>query len=115
MNGAVTHLEIGASTGAKSPAFFEKLFGWSFNSMGEGNGFFNTPTCKAGLHPGDPSPGIVAYLSIEDIEVAVAHVRELGGQAGEISPNEPGFGRFCSCKDPEGVVFGLHQPSTTLP
>jgi uncharacterized protein len=108
MNGAVTHLEIGASTGAKSPAFFEKLFGWSFNSMGEGNGFFKTPTC-------DPSPGIVAYLSVEDIEIAVAHVRELGGQAGNISPNEPGFGRFCSCKDPEGVVFGLHQPSTTLP
>lgn len=110
MNGSVTHLEIGAVSGSSTSRFFSSLFGWRYNSMGEGGGWFDSPTCKIGLHPSDPLPGIVVYLSVADVEAAASKVRELGGEAGEISPDEPGFGRFCSCRDPEGVVFGLHQP-----
>jgi hypothetical protein len=31
---------------------------------------------------------------------------ELGGQV-EAPTEEPGFGRFCFCKDPSGLKFGL--------
>lgn len=76
MSSNVSHLEFGAGTAVQTGIFFSKLFGWSFHSMGGGpEGWFDTPTCKAGLHANE----------------------------------EPGFGRFCSCKDPEGVRFGLHQ------
>jgi len=109
MSGAITHIEIGAVAGAKSSTFFSALFGWQYSSMGEGGGWFDTPTCKAGLHPSDPSPGITVYFSVPNIEQAAETVRKLGGEAGDISPEEPSFGRFCPCKDPEGVVFGLHQ------
>lgn len=111
MYGRISHIEIGASTGAQTTSFFSALFAWHYEPMGEGGGVFEAPTCKAGVHPGDPNPGIVVYFAVADIVEAAARVQQLGGHAGDISPNEPGFGRFCPCKDPEGVIFGLHQPS----
>ncbi len=57
MSGNISHLEIGTGTGGQSNQFFSKLFGWSFNKPGDGpEGWFDTPTCKAGLHTGDPQP-----------------------------------------------------------
>ncbi|EDX82400.1 hypothetical protein S7335_846 [Synechococcus sp. PCC 7335] len=38
-------------------------------------------------------------------------MKELGGEAESLGPEEPGFGRFCNCKDPQGIRFGLHQLS----
>jgi uncharacterized protein len=111
MQGKITHIEIGASDGTQSPHFFSTLFDWSYRAMGDSGGCFDTPTCKVGVHPGDPNPGLVVYFAVENIELSASRVRALGGQAGDISPEEPGFGRFCPCKDPEGVSFGLHQPS----
>jgi uncharacterized protein len=110
MSGLVTHIEIGSATGTKTSAFFSSLFGWSFDSWGEGGGVFNTPTCNIGLHGNDKTPQMVVYFMVLSIDDAAKQVIALGGTAGEISPEETGFGRFCTCKDPEGVVFGLHQP-----
>lgn len=110
MQGTITHIEIGAQSGLGTSVFFSSLFEWPYSSMGEGGGWFKAPTCKVGMHPSDPNPGIVVYFSVSDIEAAAIKVRQLGGAAGEISPDEPDFGRFCTCKDPEGVIFGLHRP-----
>jgi predicted enzyme related to lactoylglutathione lyase len=35
--------------------------------------------------------------------------REAGGEADPPAPEEPGFGRFSNCRDPQGIRFGLHQ------
>jgi predicted enzyme related to lactoylglutathione lyase len=51
----------------------------------------------------------VLYFSVPDIEDAVRRVRELGGAADEPGPAETG-GRFASCRDDQGVAFGLRQP-----
>ncbi len=109
MSGTVTHIEIGSATGAKSPSFFTKLFGWTFESWGEAGGVFSTPACNVGLQANDPTPQMIVYFSVTNIEQAAKQVVELGGAAGDISAEETGFGRFCTCKDPEGVAFGLHQ------
>lgn len=114
MSGNISHLEIGTKTGAHSNQFFSRLLGWTFHQMGNGpEGWFDTPTCKAGLHTGDSQPGFSVYFAVPDIEQAVALVKQLGGTAEDISPEEPSFGRFCNCQDPEGVKFGLHQSSST--
>jgi len=42
-----------------------------------------------------------------DLEVAIADVNRLG--SGKVPTDEPGFGRFCICRDPQGLRFGLHQ------
>ena|ERR1700736_2670293 len=110
MKSDLSYIEIGSGDAAKTRAFLAQLFGWDFHPMGAGpNGWFRTPSIKAGLHGNDPDPGILVFFSVPDLEEAIAKVRELGGEAGEPSPEEPGFGRFSICRDPQGIPFGLHR------
>ena len=105
-----TFMEIGAKKTDGVGAFFSDLFGWKFETMGDGGeGWFETPTMKVGVHGNDPDPGIVPYFKVADIEQAVAKVRELGGSADDNVADEEGFGKFCNCIGPNGIRFGLHQ------
>ena len=102
------YLEIGAPNEDDARAFFEDLFGWSLTPM-ENGGWFDTGSIKTGLHGKDDRPAIVVYFDVPDIEVAVAKVRQLGGTAEDPTPEVPGFGRFSTCADPQGIRFGLRQ------
>ncbi len=105
----VSYIEIGVSDASKSKAFLERMFGWDFHSFGDGaEGWYETPPFKIGLHGGDPNWGFLVYFGVPDLEAAVSDVSRLGGTA-EKSTEEPGFGRFCICRDPQGLRFGLHQ------
>ena len=110
----VTFIELGSGAPDKTSRFFAELFGWVFHPMepGEaaGGGWFDTPSGKAGLHGRDAQSGLVAYFRVDDIKDAVRRVRDLGGDAEDAIADEPGFGRFCNCKDPQGLRFGLHEP-----
>lgn len=103
-----SYLEIGAPDAETARSFFADLFGWQYNPM-ENGGWFDTGDIKTGLHGGDNRPAIVVYFEVPDIVAAVKKVRELGGVADDPTPEEPGFGRFSSCTDPQGVRFGLRQ------
>ena len=77
--------------------------------MGTGpEGWFQTPSIKAGLHGNDPTAGILVFFSVPNLEEAMEKVKELGGEADEPT-EEPGFGRFSTCRDPQGIRFGLHR------
>lgn len=102
------HLEIGAADEDEARDFFTTLFGWRFMPMDRG-GWFDTGPIKTGLHGGDPEPGIVVYFDVPDIEQAVETVRFLGGISDDPTPHEPGFGRFATCRGPQGIRFGLRQ------
>jgi predicted enzyme related to lactoylglutathione lyase len=108
MHGNVSFLELGATDAASSRAFFERVFGWRFNPMSEGGGWFQAPAMRVGLHGNDPEPQIYVFLEVPELERAMALVREAGGQA-DAPTSEPGFGRFSICRDPQGIRFGLHQ------
>lgn len=103
-----SYLEIGTSNEDDTRSFFLDLFDWTFTPMDHG-GVFDTGDIKTGLHGNDPLPSIVVYFDVADIVEAVKKVRVLGGKAEEPSPTEPGFGRFSTCTDPNGVRFGLHE------
>jgi uncharacterized protein len=105
----VSFIEIGVSDAAASRAFLEQMFGWEFHPFGQGaEGWFQTPSLKAGLHGGDPNWGFLVFFGVPDLEAAIADVNRLGGAA-DAPTDEPGFGRFCMCRDPQGLRFGLHQ------
>ncbi|BBZ65160.1 hypothetical protein MINS_05890 [Mycolicibacterium insubricum] len=111
MTGEVTHFEIGAPDAKKARAFFGTLLGWTFNGFGDGDqAVIQTPTIRGGLHDEVKTGTLTAYFAVNDIDDAIAKVRELGGHAADPSPEEPGFGRFANCTDDQGVPFGLHQP-----
>jgi uncharacterized protein len=105
----VSFIEIGVSDAATSRAFLEQMFGWEFHPFGQGaEGWFQAPSLKAGLHGGDPNGGFLVFFSVPDLEAAIADVNRLGGTA-DAPTDEPGFGRFCMCCDPQGLRFGLHK------
>jgi predicted enzyme related to lactoylglutathione lyase len=109
--GAPSFIEIGVPSSATASAFYGSLFGWRFHPYPQAEDSFwvETPTLRLGVHPGDEDRNMVVYFAVENIESAMARVRELGGTTAEPSPETPGFGRFVECKDPQGVRFGLHQ------
>ncbi len=103
-----SYIEIGAQNDESVKLFFGELFNWPYTPM-ENGGWFDTGSVKAGVHGNDTTPNIVVYFEVKDIEAAVKKVIALGGQCDEPSPNEPGFGRFANCVDPQGIKFGLRQ------
>lgn len=109
MTGELTWFEMGVPDAARAQSFYGALLGWRFESMGESGAVIHTAQGRAGLHPGDDARQIVTYFGVDDIEASVQQVRELGGQADDPGPPEEGFGRFATCRDDQGVAFGLHQ------
>lgn len=112
MQGDPAFFEIGVPDDGRAQVFYSKLFDWTFPSFGDGGQVsVETPTIRGGLHGQDPESRIELYFTVPDIDAAVIAVRELGGQAEDARPEEPGFGRFTSCRDDQGVRFGLRQPA----
>ena len=109
--GTVSYIEIGSKDAGVSRSFFATVLDWKFHPMGaSGQGWFETPTIRAGLHGDNPEPQLYVFFAVPDLIAAVEAVKAAGGQAEEIGPDEAGFGRFCNCRDPQGIRFGLHQP-----
>lgn len=112
MAGEPTHFEIGVTDARRATAFYNHLLRWTVHPMGQGSeGWVETGGVRGGLHENGPTPGIVVYFHVPDIDAALKTVGELGGTPGPASPDEPGFGRFAECHDDQGTRFGLHQPS----
>jgi predicted enzyme related to lactoylglutathione lyase len=113
MNGELSFFELGVGDAARARAFYGSLFGWDFADQGSG-ATIETPNIPGGLHGGDPGASPYVFFRVDDLDVAVARVRELGGEPGEALGDDPDtvarFGRFIFCKDDQGSGFGLHQP-----
>ena len=109
MNGDVVYFQLNVADGEKAKAFYGGLFGWVAapgNVPGGVN--FEGPSPPGGAFGGgetDARP--LVYFGVDDLEAALARVRELGGEAGE--PEQAGVGRFAICKDDQGVEFGIHE------
>ena len=78
----VSYIEIGVADASKSRSFLEQMFGWKFHPFGQGSeGWFQTPSLKAGIHGDDPNQGFLVFFGVPDLEVAIAEVIRLGGAA----------------------------------
>lgn len=108
--------EIGVEDTERGRAFYEGLFGWTFQTGPSGEGFtIAAPNVPGGMHGGDRGAAPYVFFRVDDIEAALDRVRELGGtvedmevEGGEESVAK--FGRFKLCRDDQGSSFGLHQP-----
>ena len=116
MNGAISFFELGVPDAGKGRAFYEGLFGWHFETGPSGNGWvIRTPGVPGGMHPNDAGGGPYVFFAVEDMDAAIARVRELGGEVddrelGDTDESVQRFGRFKLCRDDQGSSFGLHQP-----
>lgn len=99
--------------------FYADLFGWEktqFVEMGDA-GVYQMYGRKGrmlgGMYNRDASqpfpPGWLYYVSVEDLDGAVARVKSGGGKV-MLEPMEvPGGSRIAVALDPQGAAFGLHQ------
>lgn len=110
MAGEPSHFEIGVPDARRAKSFYGQLFGWAFTPTTGDNAWIETPGVRGGLHGDDDASDIELYFAVDDIEVAVRRVRELGGEAPELDPGPDQGGRFVRCRDDQGVRFGLREP-----
>ena len=111
MASRLSFIEIGTPDLKVASNFLGQLFEWPFTPMGNtdaGEGWFQTPGIRAGMHQ-EANPKFYVFFDVPDLAVAMSRVVELGGHAEKPSPEEPGFGKFCNCRTPDGLEFGLHQ------
>jgi predicted enzyme related to lactoylglutathione lyase len=108
MPSRVSFIEIGTPDLKVASKFLGQLFDWPFTPMGDaGEGWFQTPGMRAGMHQ-ETNPKFYVFFAVPDLAAAIGRVLELGGHA-EKPTEEAGFGKFCSCRTPDGLEFGLHQ------
>jgi predicted enzyme related to lactoylglutathione lyase len=117
MAGELSFVEFGVEDAERGRAFYETLFGWSFERGPSGAGWvIGTPNVGAGMHPGDRGASPYLFFAVDDLDAAIERVKELGGEiveldaGGEDEDSIARFGRFKFCRDDQGSPFGLHQP-----
>ena len=114
MNGELSFFELGVADAGRAREFYGSLFGWEFVEEGKG-ATIETPNIPGGVHGGDAGASPYLFFRVDDLDAALAQVRELGGEVGDyVSEDDPEtvarFGRFVVCKDDQGSSFGLHEP-----
>jgi hypothetical protein len=116
MAGKITFFELGVDDVERGRAFYEGLFGWTFEPGPSGQGFMiHTPSAPGGMHGGDPGATPYVFFEVSDMDEAMDRVRKLGGTVDDtdVEGSEESikqFGRFKLCRDDQGSAFGLHQP-----
>lgn len=118
MAGEIAFFEIGVEDFERGRAFYEGLFGWTFEPAPTEGYTIRTPSESGGMHGGDAGASPYLFFAVDDIDAAVARVVELGGETVHLDldgdqATEDAFGRFQLCKDDQGSTFGLHQRPTT--
>jgi uncharacterized protein len=111
MTGELGFFEVGVGDTARGREFYGSLFGWEFADEGT----IETPNVPGGIHGGDAGASPLVFFRVDDLDQALARVRELGGElTDELDSGDPDkvarFGRFVLCRDDQGSSFGLHEP-----
>ncbi|MFL5683800.1 MAG: VOC family protein [Chloroflexota bacterium] len=117
-HGEYNHIEIPFDDEARAKRFYSGVFGWQFRDM---QGFEGYPLYTAG--PGELGGGMGKrgemagqvtrnYIYVDDIDAAIAKVKELGGTIDDPGKQEiPGMGWFASGTDSEGNTLALYKGS----
>jgi predicted enzyme related to lactoylglutathione lyase len=112
--GALVWNELASPDLDASAAFYSGLFGWTvapFEASPEPylsikNGEANNGGIRPLSPPGVP-PHWLVYFGVEDIDVALAKVQELGGTKID-GPIDIGIAKIGIAKDPQGAIFALY-------
>ncbi|MDY0747147.1 VOC family protein [Paucibacter sp. R3-3] len=113
-HGAFSWSELMATDPAKAAEFYGSLFGWKIEEMPMPNGTYrvakvgDTPvgglmSCPDGSMP--PMWGV--YVTVDDVDAAIAKCTSLGGKVLMPPMEVPGVGRMAALADPQGAAFSV--------
>lgn len=118
------HFEIHAEDLDRAQAFYETLFGWSFQSWGDGSyrAITTGPEDAPGINGGlirrvgtvdidAPTPVIafICTIDVEDVDAMEAKALAAGGRSALPKMPVPGVGWLVYVKDTEGNILGMMQ------
>jgi predicted enzyme related to lactoylglutathione lyase len=86
-------------------AFYSGLFGWEYENSGPESVHIPNTTPFGGLAGGAAEAGIRLYFTVDDVDTAVARIRELGGEATDTREVDSGW--IADCRDDQGVPFSV--------
>ncbi len=128
MPNRVVHFEIEAENQERAKKFYETVFGWKMDHMGDEYGSYIVVNTGDPKEPGGINGGIYQKLgdkkelnayscvvAVDDIEKAMKDVLAAGGKLLKDKPDDiPHTGLYMPCIDTEGNRFTLLQPSTDM-
>ncbi|MGG0736841.1 VOC family protein [Niallia taxi] len=125
--GRLVHFEIHVSDMIRAKKFYGEVFGWTFQDWTEyaGMPYFGAVTGKeeelgingALMQRQGPAPeatqalnGFACTMGVENYDQSEAKILENGGTVALPKYALPGMAWQGYYKDPEGNIFGIHQP-----
>ena len=120
----VAHFEIHAEHPAKAGEYYGELFGWKMQHMAHidywliDSSHENEPGINGGIVKrmgakpveGQAVNAFVCTVTVPSVDSYFARAQKLGGTVALPKMAIPGVGYVAYCKDPDGNIFGLHQP-----
>jgi predicted enzyme related to lactoylglutathione lyase len=124
------HFEIHAEDPERAAKFYSDLFGWKTTKWegpmdywlvdtGSDEGGINGGIVKRmgpNPDPSEPTPvvGYVCTVGVDNLDVAIARARELGGTEALPKDEIPGMGWLAYHKDTESNIFGMLEPAEDM-
>lgn len=110
MAGELSHFEIGVQDTDRAQKFYGELFGWTFEQTNNG-ARIKAAGVPGGMHREERGGTLQVFYVVPDLEKAAEKVVALGGTVDE-GGEESSSGRWLySCRDDQGVPFGLYEPA----
>ena len=110
----IDYVEIPVTDVQKARAFFEAMFGWSFQEWGDDYLSFNDGRLDGGIRRSDEpagSSGVLLVFYSDDLERDVEKVKRLGATITQDIFSFPGGRRF-HFLDPVGTEFAIWSEPT---
>ena len=116
MTSRVVHFEIPIDDPDRAGAFYQEMFGWNVSKWGP----IEYWTMTTGAEPGpgaegaltlraDAPEGVVVYIGVDEIDQAMAKVKDAGGTLVTEKLPIPAMGWSARFRDTEGNLIGLFQ------
>jgi hypothetical protein len=118
MTGAIRHIAINADDVGRAKAFYEAVFGWTFQAWGPpdyyqvrnaGEGLIGALQRRRELRPGAQMLGFEVTLAVDDVDATLAAAAERGGKVIRPAFYLEGVGRLAYIEDTEGNLVGVMQ------
>ena len=111
------HFEIPSDNPENAIAFYQAVFGWTFQKWDGPMPYWliitgpeGEPGINGGLLPRrDPAQPCVNTINVADLDASVTTVTAHGGKCVLPKMAVPGIGWLAYCKDPDGNMFGMMQ------
>jgi uncharacterized protein len=110
--GAFSHVELISKDIAKSVKFYEKVFGWRFEDMGQGYMFVTPPSLPTGAlrepQKGE-QPGSLSYIQVKDVAKTLKEAESAGAAVIVPRTEIPNFGHYAVVIAPGDVPQAIFE------